>query len=85
MLSQTAQEAMRVVAPALAGVLVGLAWFGAGGVFLLSAGTSTIAALVLLRPAEAASRERRDAAARSPRWPTPSGTSARARRSASSP
>jgi len=49
MLSQTAQEAMRVVAPALAGVLVGLAWFGAGGVFLLSAGTSTIAVLVLLR------------------------------------
>ena len=36
MLSQTAQEAMRVVAPALAGVLIGLSWFGAGGVFLLS-------------------------------------------------
>ncbi len=49
MLSQTAQEAMRVVAPALAGVLVGLSWFGAGGVFLLSAGTSTISALVLFR------------------------------------
>jgi MFS family permease len=49
MLSQTAQEAMRVVAPALAGVLVGFSWFGAGGVFLLSAGTSTIAALVLIR------------------------------------
>jgi MFS family permease len=49
MLSQTAQEAMRVVAPALAGVLVGVAWFGPGGVFLLSAGTSTIAASVLFR------------------------------------
>jgi len=47
MLSQTAQEAMRVVAPALAGVFVGFSWFGAGGVFLLSAGTSTIAAAVL--------------------------------------
>ena len=47
MLSQTAQEAMRVVAPALAGVFVGFSWFGAGGVFLLSAGTSTIAAIVL--------------------------------------
>jgi MFS family permease len=47
MLSQTAQEAMRVVAPALAGVLIGFSWFGAGGVFLLSAGTSTVAALVL--------------------------------------
>jgi len=49
MLSQTAQEAMRVVAPALAGVLVGVAWFGPGGVFLLSAVTSTIAAAVLFR------------------------------------
>jgi len=49
MLSQTAQEAMRVVAPALAGVLVGVAWFGPGGVFLLSAATSTIAAAVLFR------------------------------------
>ncbi len=43
-LSQTAQEAMRVIAPALAGVLIGLSWFGVGGVFLLAAGTSTIAA-----------------------------------------
>jgi MFS family permease len=47
MLSQTAQEAMRVVAPALAGVLIGLSWFGVGGVFLLSAATSTIAMIVL--------------------------------------
>lgn len=47
MLSQTAQEAARVIAPALAGVLIGLSWFGAGGVFLFAAGTSTIAALVL--------------------------------------
>ena len=46
-LSQTAQEAMRVIAPALAGVLIGLSWFGVGGVFLLSAGTSTLAAVVL--------------------------------------
>ena len=43
-LSQTAQEAMRVIAPALAGVLIGLSWFGVGGVFLLAAGTSTLAA-----------------------------------------
>jgi len=47
-LSQTAQEAMRVVAPAVAGVLVGLSWFGSGGVFLLSACASAIAALVLV-------------------------------------
>lgn len=46
-LSQTAQEAARVFAPALAGVLVGVAWFGAGGVFLLAAGTSVLAGIVL--------------------------------------
>ena len=47
-LSQTAQEAMRVIAPALAGVLIGVSWFGVGGVFLLAAGTSMLAAVVLL-------------------------------------
>lgn len=36
-LSQTANEAMRLVAPALAGVLIGASWFGVGGVFLLAA------------------------------------------------
>ena len=46
-LSQTAQEAIRVVAPALAGILIGLSWFGAGGVFLVAAGTSAIGAFVL--------------------------------------
>jgi len=47
-LSQTAQEAMRVIAPALAGVLIGLSWFGVGGVFLLAAGTSMLSAAVLI-------------------------------------
>jgi predicted MFS family arabinose efflux permease len=47
-LSQTTQEAMRVVAPALAGVLIGLSWFGVGGVFLLAAGTSVVAGIVLI-------------------------------------
>lgn len=47
-LSQTAQEAMRVIAPALAGVLIGLSWFGVGGLFLMAAVTSTIAGVVLL-------------------------------------
>jgi len=42
-LSQMAQEAMRVVAPALAGVLIGAAWFGVGGVFLLAGGASALA------------------------------------------
>jgi MFS family permease len=48
MLSQTTQEAMRVFAPALAGVLIGLSWFGVGGVFLLAAATSTLAGVILL-------------------------------------
>ena len=48
MLNQTTQEAMRVIAPAMAGVLIGLSWFGVGGVFLLSAATSAIACGVLL-------------------------------------
>ncbi|MET0146353.1 MAG: MFS transporter [Ilumatobacteraceae bacterium] len=47
MLSQTAQEAMRVVAPALAGVLIGLSWFGVGGVFILGAATAALSAAVL--------------------------------------
>lgn len=46
-LMQTTQEAMRVLAPALAGVLIGVEGFGVGGVFLSSAVTSTIAALLL--------------------------------------
>jgi MFS family permease len=45
--SQTTQEAMRVIGPALAGVLIGLSWFGVGGLFLLSAATSTLAGVVL--------------------------------------
>ena len=47
-LSQTVQEAMRVIAPALAGVLIGVVWFGVGGVFLLAAGTSSLAAITLV-------------------------------------
>ena len=59
-LSQTVQEAMRVIAPALAGVLIGVSWFGVGGVFLLAAGTSTLAA----------ARAARAAAGRAARLPT---------------
>jgi MFS family permease len=43
--SQTAQEAMRVIAPALAGVLIGVSWFGVGGVFLLAGASSALSAL----------------------------------------
>jgi len=46
-LSQTAQEGMRVIGPALAGVLIGVSWFDTGGVFLLSAVTSSLAGVVL--------------------------------------
>jgi len=47
-LSQTAQEAMRVVGPALAGVLIGVSWCGTGGIFLVAAATSLFAGVVLL-------------------------------------
>jgi MFS family permease len=43
-LAQMSQEAMRVVAPALAGVLIGAAWFGVGGVFIAAGLTSAVAA-----------------------------------------
>lgn len=59
--SQTAQEAMRVIAPALAGVLIGVSWAGTGGVFLLAAGTSVLSGLVLvgLPPGRARQRAER--------------------------
>lgn len=41
-LAQMAQESMRVVAPALAGVLLGISWFGVGGVFFVAAGVSAV-------------------------------------------
>ena len=47
-LSQTTIEAMRVIAPALAGVLIGWAWFGVGGVFLMAAVTSFLSGVVLV-------------------------------------
>lgn len=46
--AQMAQEAMRVIAPALAGVLIGVAWAGVGGVFLLSGATCVVAALFVV-------------------------------------
>lgn len=45
--AQMAQEAMRVIAPALAGVLIGVAWFGVGGVFLLAGVASGLSAFLL--------------------------------------
>ncbi|TVR27390.1 MAG: MFS transporter [Ilumatobacter sp.] len=45
--AQMSQEAMRVIAPALAGVLIGVAWFGVGGVFLLAGAASAVSAALL--------------------------------------
>ena len=39
---------MRVIGPALAGVLIGWAWFGVGGVFLMPAVTSFLSGVVLV-------------------------------------
>ncbi len=47
-LSQMSQEAARVVAPAIAGVLIGVAWFGVGGVFIASGVSIALAALFVL-------------------------------------
>jgi MFS family permease len=47
--TQTAQEAMRVIAPALAGVLIGVSWFGVGGVFLLAGAASALSAFFVAR------------------------------------
>lgn len=47
--AQMAQEAMRVVAPALAGVLIGVAWFGVGGVFVSAGLLSGVSALLVTR------------------------------------
>jgi predicted MFS family arabinose efflux permease len=48
-LGQLGLESMRVVGPALAGVLIGVTWFGVGGVFLASAALSAMALLASLR------------------------------------
>jgi len=58
-LAQVAQEATRVIAPALAGVLLGISWFGVGGVFLLGAFASVLALVFLSRLPRSAERQRR--------------------------
>lgn len=63
-LAQMSAEAVRVVAPALAGVLIGVSWFGSGGVFLLAAGVMAISTvLVVTLPI---GRSRDPASSRSP-------------------
>lgn len=46
-ISAMAQEAMRVFAPAIAGVLLGVSWFGVGGVFLAAGVLSGVAGLLV--------------------------------------
>ncbi len=48
-LAQMSQEAMRVFAPALAGVLIGVTWFGVGGVFIFSGVASAVAAVFIAK------------------------------------
>lgn len=47
-LAQTSMEGARVVAPALAGALISVSWFGIGGVFLATAAVSAGALLPVL-------------------------------------
>jgi MFS family permease len=55
-LSQTSQEAMRVIAPALAGVLIGVSAFGVGGVFISAGVASAVALGLILRLPQPAER-----------------------------
>ena len=47
--AQMSAESARVVAPALAGALISVSWFGSGGVFLAAGALSLVAALLVLR------------------------------------
>lgn len=55
-LAQMSSETMRVVAPALAGLLVGVTWFGVGGVFLAAGVASAAAGAMLFQLPRAAPR-----------------------------
>ncbi|MBK5223615.1 MAG: MFS transporter [Acidimicrobiia bacterium] len=48
-LGQVSMEATRVVGPAAAGVLIGVSWFGPGGVFLTGAALCTLSAVFTRR------------------------------------
>jgi MFS family permease len=48
-LGQMSMNASRVVGPSLAGMAIGLAWFGLSGVFFTSAGLSVLAAVMVVR------------------------------------
>lgn len=48
-LAQMSQEAVRVVAPAAAGALMGISWFGVGGVFLAAGGAMALSLIPVMR------------------------------------
>lgn len=56
-ISAMAQEAMRVFAPAIAGVMIGVAWFGVGGVFLAAGVTAAIAMVMVMQLPPSVARE----------------------------
>ena len=64
-IAQISQEMMRVIAPALAGALIGVAWFGVGGVFIVAGLSSALAALFIVAlpkvPPRASHRDLRSA------------------------
>ena len=70
MLSATAQEGVRVFAPALAGVMMGVEGFGTGGVFLVAAATSLWSGVVLfgLPPGNPRRKSDRSPLGRIGRW-----------------
>lgn len=57
-LAQMSTETVRVLAPALAGILVGVSWFGVGGVFLAAGVAAAVAGAMLLRLPRALPRDR---------------------------
>ncbi len=48
-LAQMSAEAARVLAPALAGLMISVAWFGSGGVFLTSGALGLVSLIINLR------------------------------------
>jgi predicted MFS family arabinose efflux permease len=56
-ISAMAQEAMRVFAPAIAGVMIGVAWFGVGGVFIAAGVTASIAMVMVMQLPRGTARE----------------------------
>jgi predicted MFS family arabinose efflux permease len=58
--AQMSAESARVVAPALAGALISVSWFGSGGVFLAAGALSLVAALLVLRLPRPAQPRRSD-------------------------